>query len=82
MSPLLMTTGMMTSFSLPGLPSLFNLRIPFVSGAAEVWAIPDEGNTAEVIPRTDSTEAKRIANILRVRLRFMCMLLFNSNVEL
>src|ERR1700733_4026729 len=62
---------MMMSFSPPGLPSPFSLRTPLASCGEELCANPDAGNTAAVMPKAESTEANRCANILRVKLRFI-----------
>jgi hypothetical protein len=62
---------MMMSFSLPGLPSAFNLRIPLLSCALEACALASEGSTVAVIPSAESMEAKRKANILRVNAKFI-----------
>jgi hypothetical protein len=66
---------MMTSFSLPGFPSPFSLRILFASCVEELCAIPTVGAMVAVIPRADSTEAKRDAKNLRVKFEFMDVLL-------
>src|SRR4051794_39487347 len=66
-----MTTGMMTSFSLPGLPSPFNFLIPPAScGEGSAEAADDRGTAAES-PKTDSTEAIRKAKLLRLEFEFM-----------
>src|SRR5450432_776090 len=70
---------MITSFSLPGLPSLLSLRIP-LSCAAGLCAFASAGAAAE-IPNAESTEANRIANILRVTLKFMDLLLFSLKLD-
>src|ERR1700687_1740939 len=64
----------MTSFSLPGFPSAFSLRMAFAS-CAELCATPREGSTAAVRPRADRTVPNRIANVLRVEVKFIEMLL-------
>src|ERR1700758_1895670 len=64
----------MTSLSLPGLPSAFRLRMAFASWG-ELCASAREGSTAAVIPRADRSEANRIANVLRVEVKFIEMLL-------
>jgi hypothetical protein len=72
---------MMTSFSLPGLPSLFSLRIPFAS-PTELCARAIVGETAAVTPNAESTDANRNANILRVKVKFIDLLLFNPRFEI
>src|SRR5438270_3164706 len=72
-----MTTGMITSFSLPGLPSPLSLRIPLVS---EACAIPRADIATEPIPRADKTEANRAANVRRLTVRFICLLLSIENL--
>src|ERR1700757_993991 len=64
-------TGMMTSFSLPGLPSLFSLRISSAPCGAELRANASFGDTAAITPREESVEAMRAANALRVNVRFI-----------
>src|SRR5579872_107277 len=66
-----MTTGMITSFSVPGFPSEFSFRIPFVSWGAKPLATARVGETAAETPKAESTDANLIANILRVELTFM-----------
>src|SRR5579864_3195214 len=61
---------MMISFSLPGLPSPFSLRMPFASCVSELLAIERVG-TAALNPKAEITEAKRSVNILRVEVRFI-----------
>src|SRR5579859_946722 len=61
---------MMISFSLPGLPSPFSLRMPFASCGSELLAIERVGTTA-LNPKAEITEAKRSVNILRVEARFI-----------
>jgi hypothetical protein len=70
---------MMTSFSLPGLPSAFNLRTPFESWA-ELWASPREGMAA-VSPNAERREAKRRAKVLRVEVKFMEVLLLMGGMD-
>src|SRR5580692_2278030 len=67
----------MTSFSLPGLPSLFILRIPPASCMAEPCANARLGNKVVVTPKAESTEAHRAANVLRVKVEFIYLLLPN-----
>src|ERR1700677_3497686 len=63
--------GMMTSFSPPGFPSLFSLRIPPASCAGELSASARLGNTAAVNPNPESMEVNRAANALRVKVKFI-----------
>src|SRR5580658_3544114 len=66
---------MITSFSLPGFPSLLSLRIAPASCAAEPCADARLGNTAAVTPKAESREAHRAANVLRVKVEFIYLLL-------
>jgi hypothetical protein len=66
---------MMMSFSDPGLPSLFSLRIPPSLCAEELCARAGLGNTAAVTPKAESTEAQRAENVLRVKVEFIFFLL-------
>src|SRR5579864_474159 len=65
-----MTIGMMTSLSLPGLPSAFNLRI-----SPEFCAAACDGNAADAKPKADITDANRRPNALRVTDKFISPLL-------
>jgi hypothetical protein len=64
------TTGMITSFSLPGFPSLFNLRIPPPLSAPAVCDTARELNIAEVTPNADTMEANRALKLLRLNTEF------------
>src|SRR5215472_192262 len=67
---------MITSFSLPGLPSEFSLRMPLASWGGLPLAIARVGATAAETPNAESTEANRKANILRLEVKFIDALLF------
>src|SRR5271170_2539482 len=67
----------MMSFSLPGLPSLLSLWIAPASCAAEPCANARPGNTAAVTPKAESREVHRVANVLRVKVEFIYLLLPN-----
>src|SRR5580700_4902617 len=71
----------MTSFSLPGLPSLFILRIPPASCMAEPWANARLGNKVAVTPKAESTEAHRAANVLRVKVEFIYISSFQISLQ-
>src|SRR4051812_20834444 len=71
---------MITSFSLPGFPSLLSFRIA-LSCAAGPCAFANTGEAAAVTPNAESTDANRTANILRVRLNFIDLLLFQSKIR-
>jgi hypothetical protein len=60
----------MTSFSLPGLPSLLSLRMSPASCVVELLAKARLDNAAEN-PKAESAEANRVANVLRVKGKFM-----------
>src|SRR5271157_674475 len=68
-----MTTGMITSFSLPGLPSALSLRMAFAS--CELCAVTRVVKPTAVKPRAEKREPNRIANVLRVETKFIFMLL-------
>src|SRR5690348_11642125 len=72
-------TGMMMSFSLPGLPSAFSLRMAFAS--SELCAIPRVTPAAAVNPRAERTEPNRTANVRRVDMRFILVLLSIYDLE-
>src|SRR5580765_1462730 len=63
---------MMTSFSLPGFPSAFSFLMAF---ASELCALALLGVTAAVNPIADKMEPRRRANVLRVEVKSMLMLL-------
>src|SRR5437868_13793437 len=75
MIPLWITTGMMTSFSFPGLPSAFSLRMSLASFALEVCAAPRVLMRVVVRLKAEKMVANRDAKIRRVRLEFIPMLL-------
>src|SRR5215472_2803765 len=64
-----MTTGMITFFSLPGLPSSLSLRIAFAS--CEPWAMPRATPDVATKPSAERTDPNRVANALRVDLKSM-----------
>src|ERR1700688_57710 len=69
---------MMMSLSPPGLPSEFSLRMEFAS--CESFAIPRVAAPA-IKPRAERAEPNRMAKVLRVEVKFICMLLSIDNLE-
>src|SRR4051812_21400731 len=71
-------TGMMMSFSPPGFPSPFSLRMEFAS--CELSATPRVA-AAAVNPRAERAVPNRIANALRVEVKFIFRLLSIYDLE-
>src|SRR5580700_7166492 len=69
---------MMMALSPPGLPSEFSLRMEFAS--CESFAIPRVAAPA-IKTRADRAEPNRMAKVLRVEVKFICLLLSIDNLE-